>query len=145
MNRTTLLGGKYTLACISQHRLGHPSLCVSGCMDATVIQEMSKETLTRLYLKKSSPATYLHSQGKHSLLLLILIFMLLITHWIMPRNIRSGQNRSRKSNKLYWYTITAKSANQAADTVQLCSMTGKITGTSFINKNRKSLKSHQVN
>jgi len=63
----------------------------------------------------------------------------------MPSNIRSGQNRSSKSNKLDGYTITAKSAKQAADKVELCNMTGKISRTLFINKNRKSLKSHHVN
>lgn len=51
MNRTMLLGAKYTLAYISQHRLGHPSLFVSSCTDAIVIQEMSTETFTSLYLK----------------------------------------------------------------------------------------------
>lgn len=32
----------------------------------------------------------------------------------MTSSIRSGQNRSSKSSKAYWYTLTAKSANHAA-------------------------------
>lgn len=85
------------------------SLFMSSSIDATVIQdEKSTGTVVCLHLK------FLFSAQVYSLLLLLLIFMLLTTPWISQSRIISGWNRSSKSSKVYWYTITAQTASQAA-------------------------------
>lgn len=69
---------------------------------------------------------FLFSVQVYSLILLLLIFMLLTTPWITQSSIISGRNRSSKFSKIYWYTITAKSASQAAGIVEdPCNISGR--------------------